>query len=310
MHQLFQIRTVDRTYFSFRMSDISKDFYKNKRFYFTNAKTCEFVNSYKDFKEVIDNYNYNALNIIHKRSEPLDFLPFYFRNLVREFREEYKDHENLKRPTDIIIFTDSYSYSATCGLIKGFQNTGGTIIVGYYGNPKIEGIDLFDGSQSISSIEKINNFYLYNKLYDLGFYVAQVTAGESFDDSVNDINPIPREYAFDPVDYRVNIYSSYSDDIYMDFIEEGKKFLTNSIMKIIVIQKMINYYYILIVAKILKDLNMHMVVINVKKIKIDGIQVNANLIIVILDIILIKIKNNVLKNVVLMTRKAILYMRI
>ena len=223
MHQLFQIRTVDRTYFSFRMSDISKDFYKNEHYYFTNAKTCEFVNSYNDYKEVIDNYNYNGLNITHKRSEPLDLLPFYFRNLVREFREEYKDHENLKRPTDIIIFTDSFSYSATCGLIKGFQNTGGAIIVGYFGNPKIEGIDLFDESQSISSIEKINNFYLYNKLYDLGFYVAQVTAGESFDDSVNDINPIPREYAFDPVDYRVNIYSSYSDDIYMDFIEEGKK---------------------------------------------------------------------------------------
>ena len=205
------------------MSDISKDFYKNKRFYFTNAKTCEFVNSYKDFKEVIDNYNYNGLNITHKRSEPLDFLPFYFRNLVREFREEYKDHENLKRPTDIIIFTDSYSYSSTCGLIKGFQNTEGAIIVGYFGNPKIEGIDLFDGSQSISSIKQINDFYLYNKLYDLGFIVGQVTVGESFDDSVNDINPIPREYAFDPVDYRVNIYSSYSDDIYMDFIEEGKK---------------------------------------------------------------------------------------
>ena len=167
----------------------------------------------------------------------------------------------------VIIFTDSYSYSATCGLIKGLQNTGGAIIVGYYGNPKIEGIDLFDGSQSISSIKQIDDFYLYKKLYDLGFYVGQVTVGESFDDSVNDINPIPREYAFDPVDYRVNIYSSYSDDIYMDFIEEGKKFLTNSIMKIIVIQKMINYYYILIVAKILKDLNMHMMVINVKKSK-------------------------------------------
>ena len=68
----------------------------------------------------------------------------------------------LKKPTDIIIFTDSYSYSATSGFIKGFQNTGGAIIVGYFGNPKIKGTDLFDGSQSFSSVKSINNFYLYN----------------------------------------------------------------------------------------------------------------------------------------------------
>ena len=222
MHQLFQMRTVDRTYFSFRMSDLSKEHYKNKYFERTNAKTCKFINGYDDFEEITDNYDYNDLNIEHKRSEAMDILPFYFRNILRDFREEYKDNENLKKPTDIIIFTDSYSYSATCGLIKGFQNTGGAIIVGYYGNPKIKGIKYFDGSQSISSVESIQDLNLYTNLDELGFSVSQVTVGESFDDSVYDKNPIPREYAFDPVDDRVDIYSSYSDEIYKDFIEQGK----------------------------------------------------------------------------------------
>ena len=52
--------------------------------------------------------------------------------------------------------------------------------------------------------------------------MVQVTIGETFDDSVYGENPIPREYAFNPVDYRVDIYSKYSDDNYKDFIKEGK----------------------------------------------------------------------------------------
>ena len=227
MHQLFQMRTVERTYFSFRMSDISKKYYEGRSWEWTNIKTCKPANNYSAYEEVIDYYNYNNLNIEHKRNEAVDILSFYFRSLLRDYREKYLNDENLKknlkRPTDIIIFTDSYSYSATSGFIKGFQNTGGAIIVGYFGNPKKEGIDSFDGSQSISSVESISNsFYLYKNLTDLGFS-ARVTLGESFDDSVYGKNPLPREYAFDPVDYRVDIYSTYSDDLYMKFIEEGKK---------------------------------------------------------------------------------------
>jgi len=154
MHQLFQMRTVDRSYFSYRMSNTSKEFFKGRFWDQTNVKTCELVNSYNDYKEIIDHYNYNGLKVDHIRNEAVDLLPFYFRTLLREFREKYINNENLKkylkRPTDIIIFTDSFSFSSTSGLIKGFQNTGGAIIVGYFGNPKKKGIDLFDGSQSIS----------------------------------------------------------------------------------------------------------------------------------------------------------------
>ena len=149
MHQLFQMRTVDRSYFSFIISSASKQYFKGKIWEQTNVKTCESVKSYDDYKEVTDHYNHNGLKVDHIRSEAVDLLPFFYRALLREFREKYLNDESLKkylkRPTDIIIFTDSYSFSATCGLIKGFQNTGGAIIVGYFGNPKKEGIDSFDG---------------------------------------------------------------------------------------------------------------------------------------------------------------------
>ena len=223
MHQLFQMRTVDRTYFSFRMTDISRKLNAKQYFDRTDAKTCRRITSFEEFKEITDHYNYNGEDIEHIRSEAADLLPFYFRNIFRDYREKNKENENLKRPTDIIIFTDSFSYSATSGLIKGFQNTGGAIIVGYYGNPKKKGIDLFDGSQSISSVQGIEKLDIYKNLEEIGFHIAQVTVGESFDDSVYGPNPIPREYTFNPVDDRVDIYSKYSDDLYKQFIDQGKK---------------------------------------------------------------------------------------
>ena len=48
-----------------------------------------------------------------------------------------------------------------------------------------------------------------------------VTIGESYDDFYQMKIPIPHEYQFDPVDYRADIYSHYSDDIYETFIKEG-----------------------------------------------------------------------------------------
>jgi hypothetical protein len=151
-------------------------------------------------------------------------MHFSFRNILRQYREKFKNSQNLKSPTDIIIFTDSYSFSAASGLIKGFQNTGGAIIVGYYGNPRIKGIDLFDGSQSISQVEsdKLHNLDFYKNLEKLNFHIGGVTSAETFDDSIYGPNPIPREYAFDPIDERVDIYSVYNDDLYEEFIKQGK----------------------------------------------------------------------------------------
>ena len=58
---------------------------------------------------------------------------------------------------------------------------------------------------------------------DLGFLLIYVTIGETFNDSYKVGNQIPKEYAFDPVDERVNIYSVYSDNLLNKFIDEGLK---------------------------------------------------------------------------------------
>ena len=50
-----------------------------------------------------------------------------------EFREKAK---NIRKPHEIIIFTDGFSYSATSIFIKETQLRGGAIIVGFGGNPE------------------------------------------------------------------------------------------------------------------------------------------------------------------------------
>ena len=218
MNQIFQIRITNRRYESFRLSDVSKKYYNNISLgsEFVDMETCQVITSFNGLNETIDNYG----NIEHKRTKAIDRFPRYIKNALDNFREEYFNSSNIKKPTDIIIFTDSYSYSATSGFIKDFKNTGGAIIVGYYGNPAKNGTDFFDSSQSHSNVQKLEGTEMRNNLDKLGITINGVTCGEFFDD-LRDDNPIPREYTIDPIDYRINIYSRYSDDIYQQFIEEG-----------------------------------------------------------------------------------------
>ena len=221
MIQLLQLRQVEKMYVSYKKSELSEKIHKMQD-EGTIAGTCDKTTSFSNLFEISDHYNYNNLNIEHKRTQPLVYhLKQSEIKALNNLRKEYKDSPNLKKPTDIIIFTDSYSLSSASTFIKGFQDLGGAIIVGYFGNPKIEGIDLFDASQSNSEIQPIPDEDKSDLLY-LGFDIY-LTTGEVFDDSFAKENPIPMEYTINPVDYRVDIYSEYNDNIYDDFIDEGIK---------------------------------------------------------------------------------------
>ena len=220
--QILQTRIEMKEYRSFRVTPTSKDFLEKKDF--TNhisTDDCKEINNFKDItKFYIDSYGNNLIE--HNRTAPVDSIKKIFRIALEEFRKEVKDSKNLKKPTDILILTDSYSYSATSGFIKGLQNTGGAVIIGYYGNPKIKGNDLYDGSQSPSEVVKLEKTEVYKELEKNGFRIVGITIGESYNFHQKDIkDQIPREYSLDPVDFRVNIYSDYSDEKYDLFIDEG-----------------------------------------------------------------------------------------
>ena len=221
LHQALQVRTVDRSYEAFRISNISREYYKKDDWNFVDIETCENYKSFDNMQFTTDYYNYNNKNVEHKRTKVVDRFIKEFRNALNNFREEYFNTTRAKKPTDIIIFTDAFSYSAGSGFIKGFQNTGGAILVGYFGNPKINGTEFFDASQSDSNVQTLPNTNMSKNLNELGFTIHGVTTAENYDDFYQKENPIPREYTLDPVDYRVDIYSRYSDEIYDIFIKEG-----------------------------------------------------------------------------------------
>ena len=219
MIQLFQMREVERTYSAYRISDYAKQYFKNYRMSYVDPDTCSNIIAFEDLQEETDYYNNDGLNVEHKRSKPfIELLSKSEREALNNFRKEYINSNYLKRPTDIIIFTDSFSFSAASTLIKGFQNIGGAITVGYFGNPKLKEIKFFDASQSDSGVMKLGYFKFGNMIFSLS-----ITNIEIFNDLYQGGNPTPREYQLNPVDDRVDIYSEYSDELYDKFIEEGKK---------------------------------------------------------------------------------------
>ena len=211
-----------KDYRSYRITPISKEYFKKRNIKGSiNTFDCKELNSFEDINNFIED-SYNDSSIKHIRTFPHDPLKKIYRLALKEYREEILKQKNIhiKKPTDIIIFTDSYSYSATSGLIKGFQNTGSAVTVGYFGNPKRN--DLFDASQSSSTVDNRFNNRIKIELKKLGFTIIGVTILESYNfHQKNMKDQIPREYAIDPVDFRVNIYSHYSDNIYDTFIKEG-----------------------------------------------------------------------------------------
>ena len=227
-HQLIQQKTLDKTYRALIRNNRSFEFFKDNNFFttYSNIETCKFFGSFEEMGELSDNFGYSEKfqeQIIHNRSKIYDFLDKTWKKRLYKIRKRNFDKNNLKNPTDIIIYTDSYCFSTCSGFVKAFQNTGGAIIVGFNGNPKIKGTYEFDGSQSSSSVSDFKSEEYY-ALENLGYHVYGVTYSESYDDSYQNKNkaPIPREYTVDLVDKRVPIYEEYSDELYPSFISHAK----------------------------------------------------------------------------------------
>ena len=234
-HQLIQMKTLDKTYRALLRNSFIDDYMTKYEYYssYANAETCRYLSSGEELGEYTDNYGYSDVfgyDITHNRTGIYDFLDKVDRKRLEKFRKNILENKKkfLKNSTDILIYTDAYSFSATSGFLKAFQNTGGAIIVGYNGNPKIEGTSEFDASQSSSSVTAFQCDEYFN-LQNNGFRVKGITYSESYDDSWRNKSqtPIPREYTVDLVDERVPIYSSYTDDIYDKFIKEADKIFEN-----------------------------------------------------------------------------------
>ena len=131
--------------------------------------------------------------------------------------------KNPRKPTDIIIFTEGFSFSAASMFIKYLQYYGGGITVGYFGDPQKRQRP-FDSSLSPSPILYTDILKIISKnfayLYDNYGIQMQFAAFQTFSHPEN--LKVPLEFEVNPVDVISDIYELYTDDKYDEFISEAK----------------------------------------------------------------------------------------
>ena len=198
--------------------------------------TSSFPSS-KNFKP----YNYKSLmktkkNINYGNSISDNLIgPIIYngKDFTKEINNIRKNMKNPRKPTEILVYTDGFSYSATSFLLKYLQYYGGGITAGYFSNPNLENIP-YDSSLSPSSIFLSDlllylNVNGYKTLYNKYNYAFVVPGTQSFYTPDNLTRPL--EYEVTPVDEKVNVYfdkvyNSY-DRIYASdltvFIEDSLK---------------------------------------------------------------------------------------
>ena len=129
--------------------------------------------------------------------------------------------QKTKKPTEIIIFTDGYSFSCTSTLITGLQTYGAAIIVGYNSRPDLEK-KYFDASQSNSGVTTYEGLSVTENLANLNYSIS-ITNVELFNPNDKNNPKTPYEFSVNPVDEIAEIYRYYDDEIYDRFINEANK---------------------------------------------------------------------------------------
>lgn len=186
----------------------------------TSINTCQkqtFADLLKD--AVTPNYCENKLSHM-----------FYLNNatLHDEIETIRKSMKNKRKPTEILILTDGYSFSASAFYIKYLQKMGGAIVAGYFGNPYNS--EEFDSSQSpspIFSLDLLKDFNPneYINLYKNYGIILELPGIQSFY-GVDD-KDVPLEYEVTPVDIKLDLYSGFDLRSLQNFTESSKNLLNS-----------------------------------------------------------------------------------
>ena len=224
--ELLQVKILPTPHYTTLKSELMKEYVESNisdiiidpdMYERINIETCEPFKHFDDMEEIEDDY---GGGVKHKKTQYFGTFNSSDLKEHKKRRQKYFSFDKLKRPTDIIIFTDTFSFSATSFFIKGLQETGSAIIVGYFGNPKCE--EVMDASQSPSFVGTFANSKIYKDLLDVGFLIGGVTIYETYNYTYQNKNPIPREYLINPVDETVDIFEAYDDNLYDKFMQKAK----------------------------------------------------------------------------------------
>ena len=206
-------------YAAYRKTNSLLKYAKIERF---DTENCKLKN-YKELAEKGIKINYGN-NITDTLTQPFIISGKKIRKKINLVKYKLK---NKRKPTDILVFTDGFSFSSMSLFIKLLQYYGGGIVVGYFGNPNIKNIP-FDSSLSPSGVFKNDTLYnispdAYKKLHDK-YGITMTITGAQFFYNPKDLK-IPIEYDINPVDEKVDIYELFTERNYNIFIQEGIKIL-------------------------------------------------------------------------------------
>lgn len=195
--------------------DLSEDYFSK---HFKDIKTCkpyESIDSYFKLGSITDMYRDG---VILNRTKLALIMDTGVRKELNEFKKELN---NLRKPTEIIVFTDGYSESATSIFIKNLQLFGHAIIVGYHQNP-LETFENFDASNNPTGQVGQNPEY-QNKMRSYGFGSYCTPHITFYPKNTEDEGEISMEYTKGIVDEIAEIYDRYDDEILEQFVKEGKR---------------------------------------------------------------------------------------
>ena len=183
-----------------------------------SSETCK---TFTEKDNILDGYiDEFSPEVKHNRTKLFDNINIFEKKIMEKHRKEYAKTGKARKPTEILIFTDGYSFSCASYFTKELQIYGAAIIAGYNIRPDLVNT-VIDASQS-NSPPDIFPTTEYTKTLTKYGYTPYITYIETFD--FNDLTPpkVPMEFKVYPVDTIVPIYKQYNDDIYNRFIEEAK----------------------------------------------------------------------------------------
>ena len=191
---------------------------------FAEIKDCSSINyTYLISDKIEIEYSYNnKINL----SKP--FIIKKNKKILSEIIKAKKYMKNKRKPTEILILTDTSSNSAGSILIKYLQKSGAAIIARYMEFPFNNYNYPFDscGSTSIPLSSKYINYFskAHKKLYETyGFRFERLPSIQIFFDYK--INNIPLEYEINPVNDKITISEILDKSNYDNFILESKNIL-------------------------------------------------------------------------------------
>ena len=154
---------------------------------------------------------------------------FYLNNITLHnyIEKARKEMEHKRKPTEILIYTDGYTFSAASLFLTYLQKSGGGIIASYLGNPNLKNDKYFDISQSPSPIfnHKLLKIFSPDNYINLNSndeneWEIQMPGIQTFYD-LNDYK-IPLEYEVILPDINSEIYEIFNEETYEKFISKSK----------------------------------------------------------------------------------------